>query len=29
MVSLRQAGIKKVLTGESTIDEVLRATVEG
>jgi type IV pilus assembly protein PilB len=28
MVSLRQAGIKKVLKGQSTIDEVLRSTVE-
>ncbi|MAJ44810.1 MAG: pilus assembly protein PilB [Candidatus Marinimicrobia bacterium] len=29
MISLRQAGINKLLSGETTIEEVLRATVEG
>lgn len=29
MTSLRQAGINKLLSGETTIEEVLRATVEG
>ena len=28
MTSLREAGIEKIKTGETTIEEVLRATVE-
>ena len=29
MISLRQAGVNKLMSGETTIEEVLRATVEG